>query len=230
MENVEAVWFHYRKEVDGGAGEVFSFPDDALGDAFTTISDFYRAGGNLLLTVHSPGYLIDLGRINPDLGPTARNNNPASNFFENGDNWGMSFTNATFADGNATHPFFSGLQTTEVTFDGQTYDAMFLLDAGLRRDHSTLWDFNVVQAVVQAVPEPAPNERKEKFEELASATVRGSFEWDPGNGTLDLATLIEFHPAGPFQGTAVTLSAGAYEFDGNVKGLTRNILNELMGE
>ena len=101
-----------------------------------------------------------------------------------------------------------------------------------------LWDFNNVAAVKAVVPDPAaPNARKVKFEELAGAVVRASFEWDPAANGVELGTIIEFKTKGEYAGQAITISLGAYEWDqpdgrtnafaNNIKTITKNALTYL---
>jgi len=222
------VWFHY----DSSPREI---PESAL-DVKDVLAEFYKAGGNVLLTTHASGYMVDLGRISADYGPTGGGDGPDA--FENPDNWGISYTNEDYVDGNADHPLFEGLNTTEVTFEGMTYPAIFLLDGGLKRDHSHLWDFNQIPAIVDMVPDPAePNARKEAFESATGSAVRASFEWDPAANGVELATVIEFEPTAEFEGTGITISLGAYEWyqsdertnmwRDNITGLTKNALSYL---
>ncbi|MFW5706485.1 MAG: DUF4960 domain-containing protein [Bacteroidota bacterium] len=226
LDVANAIWWHQSTSPR-------TMPPSAL-DAAAMITDYYKNGGNLLLTTHATGYLVELGRLTADWGPTGGGDGPDAN--PNPDNWGMSFLNEQYADGNGDHPLFEGLTLNEVTFGEETYDAAFLIDGGLKRDHSWLWDFNVMPVITDAVEDPAL--RKDYFEEMTNSVVRGSFEWDPADGKVDLGTVIEFNPDGDYDGTTITISKGAYEwyqsddrtnqFRGNIETLTSNAL-ELLG-
>jgi len=234
LETAKVLWFHY----DASPKDL---PASATGSSLTIIKNFYKAGGDLLLTTHASAYLVNLGRLTADLGPTGGGDGAGSN--ANPDNWGISFskidaTHDYFAAGNENHAIFKNIATSNVTFEGLTYPACFLVDGGKKKDHSFLWDFNNVAAVKAVVPDPAaPNARKVKFEELAGAVVRASFEWDPAANGVELGTIIEFKTKGDYAGKAITISLGAYEWDqpdgrtnafaNNVKTITKNSLTYL---
>jgi hypothetical protein len=197
----------------------------------TLITDFYKAGGNLLLTTHASAYLVELGRLTADYMPTGGGDGPTAN--ANPDNWGISFENDSYDAGNADHALFQGLTYTNVTFEGLTYRSVMMIDGGLKRDHGYFWDFNQIQAIKDLVPDPAAaNARKNKFQEVTGSVVRGSFEWDPAANGVEIGTIIEFKPKGAYTGTAIVISCGAYEwyqsddrtntFHGNIEGITAN--------
>lgn len=231
---MEVVWFHL---LDTAAGEI---PQTAK-DAASIISDYYKAGGDVFLTTHVSQYLVNLGRITEEYGPTGGGN--GNNWNENPDNWGISYMKINdtvnwYASDNDNHEFWTGLTTGSVTFEGLTYLAIFFVDAGFKKDASRLWDFNQIAPVVEAVSDPAaPNACKEYFETATNSTVRASFEWDPAANGVELGTIIEWHPEGDYSGIGVTVSLGAYEWsyqdgddnqwESNVKGLTANILDYL---
>lgn len=204
------------------------------------ITNFYKAGGNLLLTTHASAYLVELGRLTADFMPTGGGDGPDAN--QNPDNWGLSFQNADYDNGNnASHPLFAGLNLSDVTFEGLTYKAAFLIDGGLKRDHAYFWDFNQIQAIKDLVPDPAaPNARKNKFEEITGSVVRGSFEWDPAANGVEIGVVVEFKPQGAYTGSAVVISVGGYEwyqsdnrtnaFHSNIEGITANAIKYLGAE
>jgi len=205
----------------------------------TLITDFYKAGGNLLLTTHASAYLVELGRLTSDYMPTGGGDGATAN--ANPDNWGLSFENDSYDAGNASHPLFAGLTYTDVTFEGLTYRSVMLIDGGLKRDHAYFWDFNQIQAIKDLVPDPAaPNARKNKFQEVTGSVVRGSFEWDPAANGVEIGTVVEFKPKAAYQGTAIVISVGGYEwyqsdnrtntFHSNIEGITANALKYMGAE
>lgn len=205
----------------------------------TLITDFYKAGGNLLLTTHASAYLVELGRLTSDFMPTGGGDGPTAN--ANPDNWGLSFENDSYDAGNAAHPLFAGLTYTNVTFEGLTYRSVMLIDGGLKRDHAYFWDFNQIQAIKDAVPDPAaPNARKNKFQELTGSVVRGSFEWDPAANGVEIGVVVEFKPKGAYTGTAIVISVGGYEwyqsdnrtntFHSNIENITANAIKYMGAE
>lgn len=204
-KTAKVIWWHQDSSPR-------TMPAEATASGLKTlINEFYKAGGNLLLTTHASGYLVELGRLTDDYMPTGGGDGATAN--ANPDNWGISFENDSYDAGNASHPLFAGLTYTNVTFEGLTYRAIMLLDGGLKRDHAFFWDFNQIQALKDLVPDPAaPNARKNKFQEVTGSVVRGSFEWDPAANGVEIGTVVEFKPQGAYQGTAIVISLGAYEW------------------
>jgi hypothetical protein len=205
----------------------------------TLITNFYKGGGNLLLTTHASAYLVELGRLTADYMPTGGGDGATAN--ANPDNWGLSFENDSYDAGNASHPLFAGLTYTDVTFEGLTYRSIMLIDGGLKRDHAYFWDFNQIQAIKDLVPDPAaPNARKNKFQEVTGSVVRGSFEWDPAANGVEIGTVVEFKPQGNYLGTAIVISVGGYEwyqsdnrtntFHSNIEGITANAIKYMGAE
>ena len=133
------------------------------------------------------------------------------------------------------------------------------IDGGLKRDAGRFWFVNNVPGVIANFDTNGDGvindwERstngdsifnndddvtmlKGYFEQQTNSVVRGSFEWDPVFGGVEFFTVVEFEPAGDFAGTAVTFSAGCYEWyheDGrtntwrdNVEGWTANTIEYL---
>ncbi len=137
IETAEVLWFHY-------VGENRELPASATGNAMSIINDYYKAGGDLLLTKHASQYLVNLGRLGADWGPTdggANMDYDDPGFNQNPDDWGLGYQLNDMYDGgqNGSHPAFSDLNTKEVTFDGVTYDAIMLIDGGSKRDNGFFW-------------------------------------------------------------------------------------------
>lgn len=236
LKVAKVIWFHYDTTNHNKV-----MPANAINPAnLKKITDWYKAGGNLLLTTHASLYLVNLGRIPADLAPNAGGDSWIAN--PNPDNWGMSFIesgDSLFDAGNSQSPLFTGLTLSTVTFSpAPPYKIFWLLDGGLKRDNGALWDFNQLQILKDSVPDPAPiDARKNMFEKLTNSVVRGSFEWDPAANGIELGTLVEFKPTNTYKGTAVVISCGAYEWyqsDGrtnqwrsNITTLTSNAIKYL---
>ena len=238
IETATVMWWHHT---------VFPKPDpwdlpaESTGNALTTITDFYKGGGNLLLTSLATSYLVEIGRLTAEYGPTNLDI-PGEEFITNPDNWGLSYTDVAddddYPDGNDTHYLFEGLTTSEVTFEGHTYDAIFLSDGGAKKNRAHLWDYN---RFFPELPDGAtdPNARKLAWEDATDALVRASFEWDPSLNGVELGAVVEFLPSGDYTGTSIVITAGAYEWNmedertnewqSNVEGITENALDGLMG-
>ncbi len=240
LDLAEVVWFHYADTLVGKA-----LPASAT-TASNVISNFYQGGGDLLLTTFANQYLVDLGRLTADWGPTDGGDGTA--MFSNPDNWGVGYQYNNLYDGgnNATHPIYDGITTSSVTFDGNTYDVMMLIDAGSRRDAGNFWFANNIEAIKNSnfdvngdgligdydADGDGVNDShdldtngdgvfnndddvlalKNYFETNTNSVVRGSFEWDPVFGGVEFFTVVEFNPDGNFQGRAISVSAGAYEW------------------
>jgi hypothetical protein len=243
IETAELIWFHYTTfpRPDIGNGEPI-FPASALGAAKDVIANFYKAGGNLLLTGISGSYVAEVGRVAPEFGPTNLDIGGEA-FITNPDNWGISFLPSVFNPddypaGNDSYYLFAGLTRSDVTFEGVTYDAIFLSDGGAKKNRAHIWDFNKYYGDDLPGGCDGPNQKKNKFEEDTNSKVRASFEWDPAACGVELGAIVEFEPASGFNGSAIVIGLGAYEWhleDGrpgawraNVEGITANAIEHFI--
>ena len=238
LATAKAVWFHHTVFPNPGPDNIF--PASALGTAKTVISDFYKAGGNLLLTGLAGSYVSQVGRVTADLGPTNLDIGGEA-FITNPDDWGISFVDVTDANdyptNNETSYLFKNLTTKSVTFDGHTYGALMLSDAGAKKNRAHIWDFNKFHPELMG-GDVAPNARKGAWETDANAIVRASFEWDPSLNGVELGAIVEFKPTAVYKGTSLVIGLGAYEWnqeDGvantwqnNVSGITKNALDNFI--
>lgn len=242
IETAVAMWFHL--EAPGGR----ELPAEATGDALNVIKDFYSKGGNLLLTKHATQYLVNVGRITSDWGPT--DGGDGTDPFDNPDDWGQAFEFADkFADGNADSPIFTGLTPKEVSFDGFTYNAYMYIDGGSKRDNSFFWfSYNIpgMKAEFDTDGDGVISEAERDtngdgifengvdddtifrkfFEQENNAVIRGTFEWDPVFAGAEFFTTVEFNPDSNFDGKAIALGAGCYEWyqdDGRTNAWRGNI-------
>ena len=238
LATAKAVWFHHTVFPNPSPASVF--PTSALGNAKTVIADYYKAGGNLLLTGLSGSYVAEVGRIAADLGPTNLDIGGDA-FITNPDDWGISIedvNNATdYPANNETSYLFAGLTKKSVTFDGHTYGAVMLSDAGAKKNRAHIWDFNKFHPELMG-GDVAPNARKDAWQTDANALVRASFEWDPSLNGVELGAIVEFLPTATYKGTSLVIGLGAYEWnqeDGvanawqnNVSGITKNALDHFI--
>jgi hypothetical protein len=232
LESATTVWFHLHDYTPG-----HDLPASAIsGNALTVLTDFYKAGGNMLLTGLATPYLVNMGRLSSDWAPTDGGDG-ANTGNANPDDWGVGYqipTNLYDGGNNKNHPMFAGLTNKSVTFDGVTYDALMFINGGLKRDAGRFWFVNNVPGVIANFDTNGDGvindwERstngdsifnnddnvtllKGYFEQQTSSVVRGSFEWDPVFGGVEFFTIVEFNPVGNFSGKAVTFSAGCYEW------------------
>lgn len=238
LATAKAVWFHHTVFPNPGPDAIF--PSSALGNAKTVIADFYKAGGNLLLTGLSGSYLAQVGRITADLGPTNLDIGGDA-YITNPDDWGISYVDVTDANDYPTNNdqfyLFKNLTPKSVTFDGHTYNAFMLSDAGAKKNRAHIWDFNKFHPELGG-GDVAPNARKGAWETDANASVRASFEWDPSLNGVELGAIVEFKPTATFKGTGLVIGLGAYEWyqedgqpnawAGNVSGITKNALDNFI--
>jgi hypothetical protein len=238
LTTAKAVWFHHTVFPNPGPENIF--PASALGSAQTVIGDFYKAGGNLLLTGLSGSYLSKVGRLTPELGPTNLDIG-GDVFITNPDDWGISNVDVTDANdypvNNDQSYLFKNLTPKSVTFDGHTYNGLMLSDAGAKKNRAHIWDFNKFHPEL-AGGDVAPNARKSAWEVDANAIVRASFEWDPSLNGVELGAIVEFKPTATYKGTSLVIGLGAYEWyqedgqanawAGNVSGITKNALDNFI--
>lgn len=238
LATAKAVWYHHTVFPNPGPDNIF--PASALGNAKTIITDFYKAGGNLLLTGLAGSYVSQVGRVSADLGPTNLDIG-GDVFITNPDDWGISFVDVTdandYSTNNETSYLFKNLTTKSVTFDGHTYGAIMLSDAGAKKNRAHIWDFNKFHPELPG-GDIAPNARKGAWETDANAIVRASFEWDPSLNGVELGAIVEFKPTTVYKGTTLVIGLGAYEWNqedgvantwqGNVSGITKNALDNFI--
>lgn len=238
LTTAKAVWFHHTVFPNPSPASIF--PASALGNAKTVIADFYKAGGNLLLTGLSGSYVAQVGRITADLGPTNLDIGGDA-FITNPDDWGISIQDVKeatdYPTNNETSYLFAGLTKKNVTFDGNTYGAVMLSDAGAKKNRAHIWDFNKFHPELMG-GDVAPNARKDAWQTDANALVRASFEWDPSLNGVELGAIVEFLPTATYKGTSLVIGLGAYEWyqedgvantwQGNVSGITKNALDKFI--
>ena len=245
IETATVLWFHYTtfpRPMDSNADDLFEgfevLPQSAI-DAAPVIKAWYQAGGNLLLTGLTGSYVATLGRILPEEGPTNFDIG-GDEFIENPDNWGISFLEGYFEAGqypsdNGDHYLFTDLATTDVTFEGVTYPAVFLSTGGQKKNRAHIWDWNRFYPNLMGGCDD-PNAKKAQYETNTNSVVRASFEWDPAACGVELGAIVEFLPGGEYSGTAIVIGLGAYEWnmlDGralpsNVPGITANAIDNFV--
>lgn len=234
LESTKVIWWHSYDTTNGGRTTL-----PAAANASGAVNTFYKGGGNLLLTTHATGYLVELGRLGTDWAPTdGGSGNNSGN--ANPDDWGWAIEHPTFTTSfdseNANHPMWANTTKKNVTFEGVSYDAVMGIDGGTKRDAAYFWFIRNIQGVKNQFDangdggiddlegldsngdgtlDPATDnyqQMKEYFESQTVSKVRGSFEWDPAANGVEFFTAVEFEPTGDYQGGAITISAGAFEW------------------
>lgn len=261
ISTAEAIWFHYTvfpRTADQNDNDMVFFPHlfDADGngpdhheafeilptsaiDASPVIEAFVKAGGDLLLTGLTGSYVAQIGRIEPQFGPTNYDTG-GDEFIDNPDCWGVSFLNGIFNDNdypanNDNAYLYRDLERTAYTFEGVTYDGICLSTGGAKKNRAHIWDFN------RFFPNLAggcdePNAKKTEFETQTNSIVRSSFEWDPAACGIELGAIVEFPSTGDYQGTALVIGLGAYEWEmkdgretpSTVPAMTKNAIDNFL--
>jgi Domain of unknown function (DUF4960) len=238
IATAKVIWWHHTM-FPRPAKDADIIPATAQG-AKTVIGDFYKGGGNLLLTGLSGSYVSVVGRILAADGPTNLDIG-GDKFITNPDDWGISFKDvknaSDYPDNNETSYLFKGLTTKSVTFDGNTYDAVMLSGPGNKKNRAHIWDFNKFFPNLDG-GDKAPNARKDAWAKANTALVRSSFEWDPSLNGVELGAIVEFTPTATFKGTSLVIGLGAYEWNiegggtntrqNNVEGITKNALDNFI--
>ncbi|GHT78071.1 hypothetical protein AGMMS50262_20350 [Bacteroidia bacterium] len=208
-------------------------PDELLeADVLSAVTNWYKAGGNLLLSTLGNLYLTQTGRINlsPDiLGTGTGADNP--------DIWYVSPTYGTWevapqTFNKSTDPIYAGLTSEpKERSNGQTYVIYPLIGAGWKEDHNVFWTMEIPTNVI-------PNDNPSKlttFQTTYAMEALGT--WAHVEDYFGCA-IARWLPQGAFQGKAITIGVAAYEwkqnsgtnpYQANVERLTKNALDELKG-
>lgn len=231
LAEYDAIWIHVDDEYFPEAPDEF-YDTDMLG----LITNYYKNGGNLLLTVHAVGYLNDLGRI--DLAVDVKGAGSAS---ENEDIWYVSPTWGTFLK-NGTTPQTVVDRSTDKIYAGLTSEAIIrddskeyvqfpLISPGLKEDHNCFWTMDIPSNLIA-------NDDYSKittFESTYNMEALGT--WAHVQDYFG-AAIARWKPTGEYKGTAITIGVAAYEwnqnsganaYQSNIEKMTANALNELGG-
>lgn len=192
LSQYKVIWLHIDKE--NGTGAIPSILKDS--DVKTKLTDYYKQGGNLLLTVHATQYIADLGRTTRR--PSIIGAGP-SNF--NADIWSIN-PNIGMTYNYITHPVYAGLSTNNTIY---THTTIPLIGSGQKEDHNSMWDLNSYGysgSVVNA------------FETENNARVIGTW----GQVTdFCCAGIVEFLPTADYKGNCLAIGLAAYEWNQNDK-------------
>lgn len=219
------LWIHVDKQ--DGAGDAY----DEIYAKATELNNYYKAGGNLLLSIHANNLLTEFGRVAewPDLVA-------AGGGGLNVDVWSLNpvygtYNNTVVTHNKATDPLYAGLTTEPVTRDnGNAYVVMPLIGNGWKEDHNCFWSMTIDGNVIGNGEEAKLN----TWETTYNVDALGS--WGQVQDYFG-AAVARWKPQGDFKGTAITIGIGAYEwnineggpnpFQANIERLTKNALDEL---
>ena len=231
LSDYKALWIHFDRQSDETTinNEFAAAFLDA--DVKTAINNFYKSGGNLLLSTFATRYVVDLGRY--DLPNDMKGFGDGGN---NNDTWYISPTWGTFSGApevfnRFTDPLYVGMTGVEnvIKGNGNSYPRIPLIGSGWKEDHNYFWN-----------PQPdKANDDKYKmidFENNWNTNSLGT--WGHVEDYCGTA-ITRWNPKDDFNGKAITIGIAAYEwnqnsgtneFQSNIERLTKNALDELSFE
>jgi len=197
------------------------------------LSDYYKAGCNLLLTIYANNLLYEFGRA--DMWPNVTGGaGPGS---ENPDVWYVSPTYGTWDPAKTVYdrssdPIYAGLTSETVQRgNGNNYPNFPLIGAGWKEDHNCFWTMDLADQTFNN-----DNEAKlTTWESTLNVTTLGT--WGHVQDYFGSA-ITRWKPTDEFKGTCITIGLGAYEwnvkngtnpYQANIERLTKNALDELKG-
>lgn len=204
---------------------------DAIYAVAETINDYYKAGGNLLLSIYANNLLYEFGRT--DMWPNIVGG--AGPGAVNADVWQLSPTYGTWdatktVFDRSSDPLFDGLTTESVTRgNGSNYVIFPLIGNGWKEDHNCFWTMDIADAGL-------PNDDVAKlttWESTHNVTALGS--WGQVQDYFG-AAVARWKPTSTYQGTCITIGIGGYEwnikngtnpYQANIERMTKNALDEL---
>lgn len=201
-------------------------------DKVEIITNYYKAGGHLMVEGFAINLLDDIGRININgtiLTNEGGNTNPVGG--ENLDAWGLrgSYTTPSPA-ASANHPILAGL-------DQGTTDYYPMNNANFKEDRNFGIDFGGEYNSLFTQPH-CSEERALEFETATNSVLIRWYEWLDARGCG--IGLAEFKPQGEYQGTMIVNTGGWLEwsmednngavndYQGNIHLLHANVIDYLL--
>ncbi|MBQ3742127.1 MAG: DUF4960 domain-containing protein [Prevotella sp.] len=218
--NVKALWVHIDR-VGIGAGW------QNLPDAFkstttiTALTNYVKAGGNLLLTGHATQLTVPLGRIDSKYSPNIFG---SGNGIDNNDVWGVN-ANIGLNYDHRSHAIYKGMTVNSTIY--QDHDFFPLIDVGWKEDHNCMWNLNNDYDLAES-----PN-RVKVWEDLTNSVVIGTWQHVTD---YCCAGIVEFNPTSTLAGTIIANGIAAYEWAqnsttntylSNIQKLTKNSIDYL---
>lgn len=195
------------------------------------LNQYYKAGGNLLLTIYANNLLYEFGRT--DMWPNIVGG--AGPGAVNPDVWSISTAYGTW-DATKTvfdrsgDPLYEGLTTESVERgNGNSYVTIPLIGNGWKEDHNCFWTMDVVDVSLNN-DDPA---KLSTWESTHNATTLGT--WGHVQDYFGTA-VSRWKPTTVFAGTCISIGVGGYEwnikdgtnpYQANIIQLTKNALDEL---
>ncbi len=227
LNEYSALWIYVDDDYYAG------LPDELLEEnVLSAITNWYKAGGNLLLSTFGSIYLKEVGRVNCE--PTVNGTGVAS---DNADIWYASPTHGTIEGTTlvidySADPIYAGLTSETIVRDnGLEYVHYPLVDGGVKEDHNSFW----------AMGEDPEIGDLGAGNPIFLTTFRDKWAMQPlaiWDHVQDYygAAIARWNPQGDYSGTAITIGIAAYQwakagnvYSSNVERLTKNALDELKG-
>ncbi|HOV83804.1 MAG TPA: DUF4960 domain-containing protein [Paludibacteraceae bacterium] len=213
LNQYSVLWIHVDKENISEPLPLILLDKEVL----SSIINFYKKGGNLLLTTHATQYLYHIGRTKCK--PNIFDNGSAK---FNADVWSIN-PNIGLTYNHSNHSLFYNLSTIN-EFD---YPTIPLLGPGLKEDHNSMWNLNLYGYSGNLV---------DAFENDNDAIVLATW----GQVTdYSCAGIVEFLPNSEYLGNCICIGVGAYEwnqndrsnvYQSNIERLTSNAISYLSSE
>ncbi len=194
-------------------------------EAIALLADYYRAGGNLLLTNHATQLVEAMGRTSkrlPGIFGDGEGGSGTDIWFINA-NIGLGVADRGEGYDHRSHDIFSGLWVAP--YNG--YEAIPLIGPGQREDHNCMWDLNAYgYATLYPEAGNVVNAFQQENQAVVLATWGHVVDWC-------CAGLVEFQPTESYKGSCIAVGLAAYEWNQNsgandyhynIKRMTRNML------
>lgn len=196
-------------------------------EAIALLADYYRNGGNLLLSNHATQLIVAMGRTERMPGIFGDGNGGSgTDYWVINANIGVGIADRGEGYDHRSHPIYEGLWVAS-PYGFETFP---MIGPGQREDHNCMWDLNAY-----GFPDlyPEAGHVVNAFQQENQATVLATWghvqDWC-------CAGLVEFHPTDKFKGTCLAMGLAAYEWNQNsgyndyqynIKRITRNMLSYL---
>ena len=210
-------------------------PDDYLETAvLTKITNYYKGGGNLLLSTHAVPYLVEMGRFDQPLPPNGPVGTGVGGY--NPDIWFALPVYGTWRENPVANvidhsgdPIYEGL-TYEMHLkdNGNEYKLFPLIGEGWKEDHNCFWHLDM--------PAPYDNGNPQKFQYIYDTWKATPLATWAHIGDYYGGAIVRWDAWNDFQGKCITIGIGAYEwkqndrvnpYQANIERLTKNALDEL---
>lgn len=216
LSEISVLWIHIDRVGNG------KIPNEFLNNrVIENITNYYKNGGNLFLSIHATQYLSYLGRI-------ASNRSPgiigAGTGGIGSDTWTVN-PNIGMVYNHFEHPVYAGLGT----IPDLGHPTIPLIGPGQREDHNSMWDLN---SYGYSIPADGSNVVI-AFEKENNASVLGTW----GQVTdFCCAGVVEFYPTTAYKGRCIAMGLAAYEwnqntgtniYQSNIQKITSNIISYL---